>query len=587
METGILRVDERVNICYMIYTGDLLRILPDRDDPSHTWHSPRTIHQVYRGEDSLFASSITQLYLEAVGTGMQTGDWSLADEYLGYIRVFQERTGGEIIPSELKQKTEILYNRISFFDRLARFYLAIGLVLLLIQLINVPGKKIRFARLRRVMVIHLLAGLGFHSLGLALRWYISGHAPWSNGYESLIYISWATLLAGALFSRRTYTPLAATAVLSWMILHTAHLSWMDPQMTNLVPVLKSYWLTIHVAVIASSYGFLALAALMGFLNLLLMALQNSKNRQQARFNIVSLSGISEMTIIAGLGLLTIGTFLGGIWANESWGRYWAWDAKESWALITIFVYAFIAHMRFIPGLKHLYAFNLALLLIAALPVGGTEYVALNEHLDSYLPGELWFVTEDSVRINLVDMIDKPTVISPVYYNCPGLCTPIMDGITKLLNRTELIIGKDFQVINISFHEGETPRLASIKKSNYLELVEDENTASHWHFLTGEKEQINSLLNTLGYSVMRHGEDILHPAAIIIVSPSGKITKYIHGTKYNPIEFKIAIQEAALGHSMPTFTKVLKMCFNYEPSGRSRSRQVTILGFSCLPAGPQH
>jgi len=361
-DTEILRVDERVNICYMIYTGDILRILPDRDDPGQTWHSPTTIHAVYSGEDSLFATNITQLYLEAVGSGKETGDWSLAEEYLGYIKLFQERMGGSIIPSRLKQKAEIAYNRIGIFERLARFYLSIGMLLLVIQLVNVLGSRSRFTWLRRVMVIHLLAAFGMHSLGLAVRWYVSGYAPWSNGYESLIYIAWASMLAGAVFSRRTPTPLAVTAVLSWMILHTAHLSWMDPQMTPLVPVLKSYWLTIHVAVIASSYGFLGLAALLGFLNLALMGLQRSSNRENVAESIRSLSGISEMTIIAGLGLLTIGTFLGGIWANESWGRYWAWDPKESWALITILVYAFIAHMRFVPGLKHGYTFNLAALL---------------------------------------------------------------------------------------------------------------------------------------------------------------------------------------------------------------------------------
>jgi cytochrome c-type biogenesis protein CcsB len=360
-DTEILRVDERVNICYMIYTGEILRILPARDDPAQTWHSPVTISGVYSGDDSLFAANITQLYLGAVGSGMETGDWSAADEYLGYIKVFQERMGGDIMPSAFRTRAEILYNKVNVFERLARFYLMIGITLLLIQLINILGSKPRMSWLKRVMVIHLLAGFGAHTLGLAVRWFVSGHAPWSNGYESLIYISWATMLAGAMFSRRNATPLAATAVLSWIILHTAHLSWMDPQMTNLVPVLKSYWLTIHVAVIASSYGFLGLAALMGFLNLILMALQSGR-RVRVRFTIETLSSIAEMTIIAGLGLLTIGTFLGGIWANESWGRYWAWDAKESWALITILVYAFIAHMRFVPGLKSLYTFNLAALL---------------------------------------------------------------------------------------------------------------------------------------------------------------------------------------------------------------------------------
>jgi len=338
-DTEMLRVDERMNICYMVYSGNLLRILSDKNDPNHTWYSPNTIPDIYTGEDSLFAVNITQLYLEGVREGLETGDWQKADEYLGYLKVFQDRMGAGILPSTGRQKAEIFYNRISIFDRLARFYIAIGITLLIIQLISVLSISKNPRRLRRIMVIHLLAGFVVHTVGLALRWYISGHAPWSNGYESLLYISWATMLAGVFFSRRTATPLAATAVLAWMMLHTAHLSWMDPQLTNLVPVLKSYWLTIHVAVIASSYGFLGLACILGFLNLIMMGLQSHKNQEKVEHAIISLSSIGEMTIIAGLGLLTIGTFLGGIWANESWGRYWAWDPKESWALITILVYA--------------------------------------------------------------------------------------------------------------------------------------------------------------------------------------------------------------------------------------------------------
>jgi cytochrome c-type biogenesis protein CcsB len=203
-----------------------------------------------------------------------------------------------------------------------------------------------------------------------------------------LYISWATMLAGVSFSRRNSTPLAATAVLAWMMLHTAHLSWMDPQLTNLVPVLKSYWLTVHVAVIASSYGFLGLAALLGFFNLVLMGLQSRKNRENVEHTIVTLSSIAEMTIIAGLGLLTIGTFLGGVWANESWGRYWAWDPKESWALITILVYAFIVHMRFMPGLKGLYPLNLAAVLGYASVI--MTYFGVNYYLSgmhSYAKGD--------------------------------------------------------------------------------------------------------------------------------------------------------------------------------------------------------
>jgi cytochrome c-type biogenesis protein CcsB len=387
-DTEILRVDERMNICYMVYSGNLLRILPDREDPDHTWHSPNTISSVYSGDDSLFAVNITQLYLEGVREGMETGNWQKADEYLGYLKIFQERMGAGIMPSSIRQKAEVFYNRLNIFDRLSDFYVATGIILLIIQLVTVlsPGKNPRL--LRRIMVILLLAGFAVHTLGLSLRWYVSGHAPWSNGYESLLYISWATMLAGVAFSRWTATPLAATAVLAWMMLHTAHLSWMDPQVTNLVPVLKSYWLTIHVAVIASSYGFLGLACILGFLNLVLMGLQSRGNRDKVEQAIHSLSSVAEMTLIAGLGLLTIGTFLGGIWANESWGRYWAWDPKESWALITILVYAFIVHMRFIPGLKNLYAFNLAAVLGYASVI--MTYFGVNYYLSgmhSYAKGD--------------------------------------------------------------------------------------------------------------------------------------------------------------------------------------------------------
>jgi protein SCO1/2 len=207
-----------------------------------------------------------------------------------------------------------------------------------------------------------------------------------------------------------------------------------------------------------------------------------------------------------------------------------------------------------------------------------DYVAIEEHLGSYLPENLTFTTEEGEQVRLLDLIDMPTVISPVYYNCPGLCTPVMDGIVKLLDRTDLEMGKDFKVINISFHEAETPELARTKKGNYISQIDNENSSEHWHFLTGDEENIKVLLDTLGYSVIRKGEDILHPAAIMIVSPTGKIVKYIHGTKYNPVEFKMAVQDAASGKIVPTITRLVKMCFSYEPDGREKQKSVTIIGF---------
>jgi len=177
----------------------------------------------------------------------------------------------------------------------------------------------------------------------------------------MIYIAWTTTLAGILFTRKSIGGLAATMVLAATVLLIALLSYLDPEITPLVPVLKSYWLTIHVSLEAGSYGFLLLGAIIGLLNLMLMIFVNEKNKTNIKRVVTEMSHISEMTLIGGLAMLSIGTYLGGVWANESWGRYWGWDAKETWALVSILVYAFILHMRLVPGLKSLFAFNVATL----------------------------------------------------------------------------------------------------------------------------------------------------------------------------------------------------------------------------------
>ena len=133
---------------------------------------------------------------------------------------------------------------------------------------------------------------------------------------------------------------------------------MDPEITNLVPVLKSYWLTLHVSVITGSYGFLGLGAILGLITLILLSLSNDKNRERISNTIDELTVINYKTLTLGLYFLTIGTFLGAVWANESWGRYWGWDPKETWSLITIIIYSIVIHSRLIPGMKDIFTFNL-------------------------------------------------------------------------------------------------------------------------------------------------------------------------------------------------------------------------------------
>ncbi|MFA8433679.1 MAG: cytochrome c biogenesis protein CcsA [Marinifilaceae bacterium] len=356
-EKELINVDERVNICYMVFSGEFLKIFPNPTDQNAEWYKPTDIVHLPT-QDSLFVKKSVQMYLQAVNNN----DYNQADEFLAGIKTYQKRYGAQILPGETKQKIEILYNNTNIFKRLFPIYLLIGFFLLIALVVHIVQPKLRITWIVRSALILLGIGFLLHTAGLAARWYISGHAPWSNGFESMTYVAWACLLSGFLFVRKSYFSLAATAILGGLTLFVAHLSWMSPEVTNLVPVLKSYWLTIHVAVITASYGFLALGAILGFINLVLMILKNRKNDKRIDGNIADLTTISEMTIIVGLYFLTIGTFLGGIWANESWGRYWGWDPKETWALVSILVYSFVVHMRFIPGLQSVYSFNLASLL---------------------------------------------------------------------------------------------------------------------------------------------------------------------------------------------------------------------------------
>ncbi len=358
-DKDVISVDERVNVFYMAATGRFLTIFPVPNLPQEPWKSMTDKLDIFPSEEAAFVKSIVENYLAAVKRGIASNNWGEADSYLEAIHAFQQKYAAEEIKDTAHFNLEILYNRIDIFKQLSFVNGLLGFVLLVLLFIRILWPKNRFKWLIVFLVSALFLGFIVHTAGLALRWYIAGHAPWSDGYESMIFIGWASMLAGLSFYKKAPIALGATAVLTFLILYVAHLSWMNPEITNLVPVLKSYWLTIHVAVITASYGFLALGSFLGILNLVLMLLQSHENQARIQIKIKELSRINEASLIAGLYLLTIGTFLGGIWANESWGRYWGWDPKETWAFVTVLVYAFIVHLRMIPGMKSFFAFNVA------------------------------------------------------------------------------------------------------------------------------------------------------------------------------------------------------------------------------------
>ena len=262
-----------------------------------------------------------------------------------------------------------------------------------------------------INVFHGLIGLFFilHLAGLIVRWYISGHAPWSDAYESMIYVAWATMFFGLAFGKDSKLTVASTAFVTAMILMIAHWNWMDPSIGNLQHVLNSYWLMIHVAVIVASYGPFTLAMVLGLVALFLMIFTNEKNKERMKLSIDEITYINEMALTVGLVMLTIGNFLGGQWANESWGRYWGWDPKETWALISIMIYAFVIHARFVPSLRGTWVFNL--MSIFAFYSIMMTYFGVNFYLSglhSYASGDapatptfVWYITIFAVILSVV------------------------------------------------------------------------------------------------------------------------------------------------------------------------------------------
>jgi cytochrome c-type biogenesis protein CcsB len=392
-EKKIKETDERINLLYNTIQGMSLKIFPIPDDENNKWISTYDYKQdSSKIQDSLYGNFVKngfEVYLYTLNQAKKSGDFTEASKLLQAFKKTQHKYGSAVMLSDDKVKTEILYNKYDIFKKLFSWYMYAGsllFVLLIVQIFNDKRKPVNVAVI--VFKFIILGLFILHTAGLITRWYISGHAPWSDAYESMIYVAWSTMLFGlitgiskkqtkehssdssktipyikafilGLFNRKSSNlTIAAAAFVTAMILMIAHWNWMDPAIANLQPVLNSYWLMIHVAVIVASYGPFTLGMILGLVSLLLMIFTTKKNKEKMALNIKELTIINEMALTVGLVMLTIGNFLGGMWANESWGRYWGWDPKETWALISIMIYAFVIHMRLVPGLRSRWFFNL-------------------------------------------------------------------------------------------------------------------------------------------------------------------------------------------------------------------------------------
>ncbi len=201
-------------------------------------------------------------------------------------------------------------------------------------------------------------------------------------------------------------------------------------------------------------------------------------------------------------------------------------------------------------------------------------IGIDEKIGQTVPLNLEFFDEKGYLVSLKDVVKKPTILNFVYYRCPGICSPILNELTTIVNHMDMEIGKDFQIVTISFDEQEKSDLAAAKHENYMSLLDKKIPDGSWKFMTGDSVAIHTLTDAAGFMFKRQGNDFLHAGSIIVISPQGKIARYLYGTQYLPFDVKMALTEASEGRTGPTIAKMLQYCYSYSPEGRKYVFNIT-------------
>ena len=405
-EKDIIKVDEKLNIIYSVFNGSLLNIFPkvydeQSADDNFKWYSPLEAMQEFSGQNQAAIGSVVR----GLFNSTMDFDWNSANNYIDMIALYQDKVGTDIKPTASKINAEIVFNKLDIFFNLTLAYVLLRFIMVVLAFVVIFKPEFKPAKTTKIIFAILTILFAIQTFGMGYRWYLSGHAPWSDIYETLIYISWSAIFAGVIFFRNSLLALGAATIIAGIFMFTAHLTDVDPQITSLVPVLKSYWLTIHVSILTASYGFFGLSAILGFLTLIMFIFR--KNRPHLDDVVRHVSAINEISLIIGLAFITIGNFLGGVWANESWGRYWGWDPKETWAYVSIVVYALVLHLRFVKSLNTPYVLATASLLAFSSIM--MTYLGVN----FYLSGMHSYATGDPVPIPMWAYLTVATAFAAI------------------------------------------------------------------------------------------------------------------------------------------------------------------------------
>lgn len=270
-------------------------------------------------------------------------DWAGVAGVLRKIRNYQQKEGGAHMPSGLRFRAEKLYNRLDWSLPLAAAFILIGIGGFLEACRRMVRGRAFGAKTRGWLLAGVAAGGLYLTLMLALRGYVSGHWPVSNGYETMRFMAWCTLLLTLLFARRFLFLLPFGYLIAGLSLMVSMMGESNPQITQLMPVLDSPLLCIHVMLVMAAYALLAFVMFGGVAGVVL--------HRRARGAAAQLQAVSRLMLYPAVFCLAAGIFVGAVWANVSWGRYWGWDPKEVWALVTLLVYALPLHAGSLPWFR--------------------------------------------------------------------------------------------------------------------------------------------------------------------------------------------------------------------------------------------
>ncbi len=363
--------DEKFNIIRMLYGGEMLKMFPYAGKQGHMqWFAPgQPLGNLKLDEKELVFIKKSMDYL---AESIITGDKARAEEIAKKIYSYQHVRGKAVVPTKFRIYTETFYNKTNAQRLPVMLYLTLSLLLAIVSTLSLNNEKQKKTRLVSsvltwVMLIHT-------TLLLALRWYVSGHLPMSNGYETMQFMAWATLIVTLVMQKRFLPVKQFGPLLSSFALLVAMITDGNPQITQLMPVLQSPLLSVHVMVIMFSYALFGLTALIGLQGLIAHHRKQEEKEQQ-------LAALSQFLLYPAVALIAIGIFIGAIWANVSWGRYWSWDSKETWALITMLIYSAPLHadIKWLRKAQHMHIYILLAFLSVLMTYFGVNYFLSGMH----------------------------------------------------------------------------------------------------------------------------------------------------------------------------------------------------------------